>query len=713
MDGWSGRVSSLASLAVRTSYHKGRDDIAADFYLPAMRLAAEYDRAVGYFRSAVLIIAWPALREFVANGGRIRILCSQVLSADDMDALDAGYRARVDERVAARLREEAASLLADEAMAEPARVLAALVGTGVIEFKIAVLRLAPGAAATRIFHDKLGIFRDAAGNGLIFKGSMNETWSGLAADGNLESIDVACSWLGGRDEERVAVESAYFADLWADVYPGLDVRPFPDTARELLVAAADTDWEATVERLLRERAEAKASDETSPADAKGRTLKPHQAAGLAAWRANGRRGIMAFATGAGKTFTALDAIRESLNAFSEVPLVIVPDTTLFGQWYAELLAATEPLGARILRAGAEHDEWKGVLRDWTTADGRRRLVLATVQTARTKAFRAQLAHGGHLFLVADEVHRLGSTANRALLDDTLFGARMGLSATPERAGDPVGTDSILRFFGGVLEPRYTLADAVRDRVLTRYFYRPHTVLLSDDEAADWRRISHKIAKLRVRLGDTALSDAGLQRLLFERADIVKKATAKTALAVEVLRASYECGQRWIVYCDDRDQLAGVVAALAAAGYTAMPFHSAMEGDRAETLRWLDRYGGIVAAIKCLDEGVDIPSVTHALILASSKNPREFIQRRGRVLRTAPGKALAFVHDAIVVAPRLKGDDEDGEPDPVTAGELARAIEFAQSADNPAASSDLIGIAIDAGIDWKVLTIAGVEDFDDV
>lgn len=705
-------MSSLASLALRTSYHKGRDDIAAEFYLPAMRLATEYDRAVGYFRSAAFIIAWPALREFVANGGRIRVLCSQVLSANDIEALGVGYAARVDKAIAARLRADAESLLADEAMGEPARVLAALVGIGVVEFKIAILRPTLDAAATRIFHDKLGIFRDANRNGITFKGSMNETWSGLAADGNLESVDIACSWLGGRDEERVVRESAYFADLWADIYPGLDVRPFPDTARELLVAAADTDWEATIERLLHERASAKAHNEAAPSDPKGRTLKPHQAAGLAAWRANGRRGILAFATGAGKTFTALDAIRESVTTFGEVPLVIVPDTTLFGQWYAELVAATEPLGVRILRAGAEHDRWKGVLRDWTTLDSQRRLVLATVQTARTSVFRAELARGGHLFLVADEVHRLGSPANRSLLEEKLFGPRLGLSATPERAGDPVGTDSILRFFGGVLEPRYTLADAVRDNVLTRYFYRPHTVRLSDAEIAEWRRISRKIVQLRARLGESTDGDVRLERLLFARADVVKKAAAKTDLAVEVIQASYERGHRWIVYCDDQDQLGKVIAALAEVGFTAMPFHSAMEGDRAETLRWLDRYGGIVAAIKCLDEGVDIPSVTHALILASSKNPREFIQRRGRVLRAAPGKALAFVHDALVTAPRPESEDEEDRPDPITAGELARAIEFAQSADNPAASSDLIGIAIDAGIDWQAFTTAGVEDLDD-
>jgi superfamily II DNA or RNA helicase len=340
-------------------------------------------------------------------------------------------------------------------------------------------------------------------------------------------------------------------------------------------------------------------------------------------------------------------------------------------------------------------------------------VLATVQTARTDAFRRRLASGEHLFLVADEVHRLGSPANQVLLDNALFGARLGLSATPERAGDAHGTAAILGFFGGVLEPRYTLADAVRDGVLTRYFYRPHTVLLTEHEAADWHRLSQKIARLRAQLGVNTEDEAGLDHLLFERARIVKKAAGKVDLAVRVIAETYERGQRWIIYCDDQSQLGQVVDALAANNYTAMPYHAAMEGDRDETLRWLDLYGGIVTAIKCLDEGVDIPSVTHALILASSKNPREFVQRRGRVLRRAPGKALAFVHDAIVVPPRRVDDDEDTQPDPITAGELARAIEFAQSADNPASSADLAGIAIDAGIKWETLTGSGIEeDIDD-
>ncbi len=143
----------------------------------------------------------------------------------------------------------------------------------------------------------------------------------------------------------------------------------------------------------------------------------------------------------------------------------------------------------------------------------------------------------------------------------------------------------------------------------------------------------------------------------------------------------------------------------------MPYHSSMDGDRPATLRWFEQRGGILVAIKCLDEGVDIPSVTHALILASSKNPREFIQRRGRVLRTAPGKALAYVHDAIVLPPALDESSGERSRDPVTAGELARAVAFAQDADNPACAADLQRIAIDQGIEWRTLLETGVEDED--
>lgn len=701
----------LSELTLRTSYHKGRDDIAEDFYLPCMRRASEYDRAVGYFRSTVFLVAWPALRDFVERGGKIRILCSQVLADEDINALEEGYSARVDEALAARFLGEVRGLLHDYVLRDPARVLAALVARGTIDLQIAVLRDTDAKAAKgRIFHDKLGIFRDELNDLVIFKGSMNETWSGLAADGNLESIDVAATWMGARDLERARTEEAYFCELWSNRYPTLSVRPFPEVARAELEKGSDPDWEASLSTMLTSQ-----SNPQHVAEARGRSLRPHQASGLAAWAANERCGILAFATGSGKTFTAITAIREAVIDRSEVVIVVVPDRVLFGQWYAELQETMHDLNVSILRAGSGYDRWRESLRVWTSPADHPRIVLATLAIAASVDFRQRLSAGSHLMLVVDEVHRTGSPHHRQLLDERIFGARLGLSATPERAGDPFGTSVMLAFFRGVLEPRYTLADAVRDGVLTRYFYRPHTVQLSEDEAQEWLTFTIEIAQLHGRIsggdGSEGIKDR-LQRLFIRRARVVKHASAKIPLAVEVLSNEYRRGQRWIVYCEDLRQLNEVSEALLAHGIQNMPFHSKMEGNREETLRWLERRGGIVVAIKCLDEGVDLPSVTHALILASSKNPREFIQRRGRVLRTAPKKGLAYIHDAIVLPVKSDPPESDRAADPIIAGELARAVEFARHADNPAAAAELQQIAIDSGIDWRSLATSGVEDADD-
>jgi superfamily II DNA or RNA helicase len=538
---------------------------------------------------------------------------------------------------------------------------------------------------------------------------MNETWTGLSRDGNLESVDVAANWMGARDLERVRTEEAYFADLWFNKYPNLRVLPFPAVARDELLRAADPDWEKSLDQILEDSEPQRRQHNP---DSRGRVLRPHQADGLSSWSANDRKGILAFATGSGKTFTAITAIREAVTKLGDTILLVVPDRVLFDQWFREIRETTADIGLRILRAGAGNDNWRNHLELWTSPGELPRLVLATARTACSSDFRNRLAGGTHLMLVADEVHRLGSPRNSQILDEEAFGARLGLSATPERAGDPVGTEKILSFFRGILAPRYELTDAIRDLVLTKYFYRPHTVQLSEEEADDWHEITVRIGQLTARIEGRDSSRPQLEArrdgLYIRRARIVKHAAAKVPLAVKVLRSEYKRGQKWIVYCEDLMQLNAVSKALNNSGVPVLPFHSKMMGSREETLRWLDRRGGVVAAIKCLDEGVDVPSVTHALILASSKNPREFTQRRGRVLRTAPGKSLAFVHDAIVLPP---GGDVRST-DPITAGELARAVQFAESADNPAAASDLQQIAVSLNINWRSLQNKGIEDAED-
>lgn len=195
-------------------------------------------------------------------------------------------------------------------------------------------------------------------------------------------------------------------------------------------------------------------------------------------------------------------------------------------------------------------------------------------------------------------------------------------------------------------------------------------------------------------------------LLIQRSRIAKKASGKPHLAVEVIKKWFEEGQSWLIYCEDVEQLRETIQLLKFEGCKPIEYHSSMEGDRNATLDWFRKFGGVLVSIKCLDEGVDIPNVSHALILASSQNPRQFIQRRGRVLRKAPGKNLAVIHDAIVVPLSINDEPEQLS---LLKSELLRAIEFSNSALNKSASAELRQIAYQMGFDPEESGDIGIEE----
>ena len=706
-------MSALRELDLSTSYHKGVNDIARDFYLPCMQRASRYDRAVGFFNSTIYSLAWSALKDFVERQGKMRIICSPILSTDDAQALAEGYSAKAEELVASRLRTEVEHLLNSPALEKPARVLATLVAIGVIDFKIAFVGANDAESRRRLFHDKVGIFTDTADNAVVFKGSMNETWSGLSNDGNLESVDVYLSWEGRREQQRVTDEIKYFDMLWTDQYPTVAVKPFPQAAQEVLLRAASPEnWKRLVDEITREfEVNEQASDIKRPT---ARTPRPHQRQALEQWNKNGRRGIFEHATGSGKTFTALCAIRESL-AKGEVPLVLVPSELLLSQWLKEIRDTLGDLDPQILVCGGGHSEWRKdqLLSPWTRAkvSEKPRIVVSTLQTASSDEFRSRLRQGDHLFLVSDEVHRIGSTENRKLLT-VQSGPRLGLSATPRRAGDPVGTDALLDYFHGVVPPPFTLKDAIPS-ALTPYFYYVHTIRLTDEEQEKWVELSKRLARLAAQVNKPGSSDpalsARLQQLLIDRARIVKAAANKVSVAVDLLAEQFKPGHRWIVYCDSQSQMRQIRDELLTRSLPAAEYHSAMTADKEQTIRVFEANGGILVSIRCLDEGVDIPSVSHALILASSRNPREFIQRRGRVLRKSFGKHVAYIHDVLVL-PSHKA--EAGEGNSIIESELARAIEFGQWAENPSSITDLQRVALEFGLDYQELAGGGFEDDDE-
>ena len=703
---------ALNELNFATAYNKAEHDIANEFYLPCMRTARQYDRISGYFGSTVYIIAWDALKDFINNEGRMRLICSPFISETDEMALTEGYNARNNQLLADSIIREFEAMVESPDLSAPSKLLAYLVVEGIVDVKLAVPTGNEAPTAKRLFHDKVGIFSDSLNNKVGFRGSMNETFKGLAEDGNIESIDVFPSWL----EERVEEADAFFNKLWKHRISGIQIYEFPEAAKEIMRAKTDgIKWEELLDEIKVSKSKALKWKPGSGPDA--RTPRKHQTNALEAWEQNGRRGIFEHATGSGKTFTAMCAINDALKK-NETVLVLVPSRDLLKQWNKELRETLTELNIYYLLCGDTNTEWKkpGKLASWSGQGGdSHRIIIATMDTASSNEFMRKLNQGEHLMLVADEVHRMGSPKRRNVLSIET-GARLGLSATPRRYGDPVGTAALFDYFGGLIPPPFTLEDAIKSGVLTRYFYFPQRISLTAGEQKHWDEISDEIKKLMARMGtkpDGSInidSNPRLKQLLINRSRIVKNASGKVPLAIRVLKEKFQAGQKWIVYCDNIAQLNAVCTGARAEGFDAYEYYADMEGDRDVTLEYFSQNGGILVSIKCLDEGVDIPSTTDALILASSQNPREFIQRRGRILRNSAGKLFAHLYDAITVP--VVSDDENEKGLSIISAELARAIQFGEGAENPACVTDLKNIALDYQIEYNTIKDGGIEDDDE-
>lgn len=289
----------------------------------------------------------------------------------------------------------------------------------------------------------------------------------------------------------------------------------------------------------------------------------------------------------------------------------------------------------------------------------------------------------------------------------MHGACLGLSATPERNMDHDGTQMILDFFNGIVDT-YEIADAIQDKILSQYDYFPYFTDLNQQEVEDYNSLTKQIKKLFATIktsGEKFNQNSSIsnsksklyENLLFKRADIVKNAENKIELACKIIKEKYNQDNKesWIVYCDDTNQLQKIFDKLKTMGYKPDVYHSDMKGDRQETLDTFETWGGILISIKCLDEGVNIPSVDNALIIASSSNPREYIQRRGRILRKAINKTEAKLYD-ILITPQ---QNEFSEPSyNIVKGELNRAFHFCKDAKNyTAAYLKLVHIADKYGI----------------
>jgi superfamily II DNA or RNA helicase len=345
-------------------------------------------------------------------------------------------------------------------------------------------------------------------------------------------------------------------------------------------------------------------------------------------------GIVSFATGGGKTLTAISAIRDWKQK-NKPTLVLVPSTLLHKQWQFELRQEIPDVQIISFGAGNRLRGSESIIKE--ASENSNSVILSTYSTAGKPNFLGSLSKNENLLIIGDEVHTAGRKSFKEFLETDFKGPSMGLSATAERYGDAEGTKRIFDFFGKVLEPIFTIPDAIKAGRLVPYSYEFITVSLDNEELRKWEELSKKISRLIAIGGKQKSMSDSVKRLLIERAKIIKKCKAKDFIPNRIIQQNYVDGDRWLVYCSDQNQMSSVKEILSKTKFRILDFHQNMVGGKDETLEIFSREGGIMLAIKCLDEGVDIPQINKAIILASSSNPREYIQRRGRVLRKTENK----------------------------------------------------------------------------
>jgi DNA phosphorothioation system restriction enzyme len=421
-------------------------------------------------------------------------------------------------------------------------------------------------------------------------------------------------------------------------------------------------------------------------------LRSYQQQAIENWFKNKGRGTLKMATGSGKTIIALAIVAELYRQIGlQVLIVICPYRHLVTQWAREC----ETFNLCPIMAMNKVDDWQGKLTaklyELRVNSNSFLTIITTNSTLMRAGFQSQL----HFFppktlIVGDEAHNLGSTYLESKLPRNI-GLRLALSATPERYFDEEGTDALLNYFGSILQPEFKLSDAIKQGALVRYLYYPVFVELTEAEALIYARLTKKIGWILNKHSNCQTNDT-LTSLLSKRSRLVGTAANKLLILKELMSTRLHTSHT-LFYCGDgyvetysnnyRRQIEAVTQILGKElGYRVNTYTTDNSVAEREKLREQFERGELqgLVAIRCLDEGIDIPAIKTAIILASSSNPRQFIQRRGRILRPYPGKDSATLFDTIVIPPNLDRETWEVEKN-LLRKELTRSIAFAELADN--------------------------------
>ncbi len=444
------------------------------------------------------------------------------------------------------------------------------------------------------------------------------------------------------------------------------------------------------------------------------------------WKTNNQKGLFAMATGTGKTITSLNCLLEiyKRNGYYKA-IILVPTITLVNQWEKE---CEKFHFSNVIKVYSKNTEWRSRLENLQMAEEYRKakepsqnFIIISTYASFTRSNVFDILNGfekSKVLLIADEAHNMGSPTIMKRIGDIKYLRRIGISATPERQFDDETNRKLFRFFGAEKQYtyEYSMEEAIENGVLCRYFYYPHLIRLTDDEFQKYVELSLKISKyFNFNTNSFENKDDILMSMLLARKRIVHKAANKLTAFNQIINERYQKKGNLkysLVYVpegtkpdyivdsdvfDSTDQVADdIVSDRLIDDYT----EAVMKLDKFITVKKFvsgqkdrdkvlsDFASGklqVLTSMKCLDEGVDVPRSELAIFCASTGNPRQFIQRRGRILRKHPDKFMAEIHD-LVVAPEVNpGSDSFGMERALLKGELMRVKNFSLLSENPSYS----------------------------
>ena len=681
---------TLQDITLKSAYDSDTDNVLTDFYIPALANSILYDRLTGFFSSTTLAAAAKGIVGLMKNGGSIRLITGAVFQEQDIKAIKEAIN--TPEKIIEQFMLKEIDNLEEGFIKDHVKALGWLIAKGKLNIKIAFVlddqgfpTDVKGSSRSGIFHQKVGILEDKEGNKLSFSGSDNETINGWQQ--NIEEFKVFRNWV---EAEKKYFESDLlkFQKFWAGTARRTKIIGLPKAVQEELIKIAPITFEELdLDKWIRKN---------KPTSIE---LRDYQKKAVDCWVENGQRGIFEMATGTGKTFTALACLNTTFSTEKKLIVIISsPFIHLSEQWIREI--ERFGLTSEITLCDSDQANWKNGLVDniLDVENGvvDRLIILTTHNTFSSEDFieiiekSKKRVPDQRFFLIIDEVHGIGAPIRqKGLIEGYDF--RLGLSATPKRWFDTIGTDKLFAYFGDVVYS-FSLENAIKAGFLTPYIYKPYFTTLTNEELQQYELETRKLVKTYYHSRDDNERNDIFTLLCIKRQKIIRNANNKFSIFKDILTEIKEV-KHCLVYCSPQ-QIRGVQKILNSIGIVQHKF-TQEEGTKSE-----NRFKGLserdvlierfsegtyqaLVSMKCLDEGVDIPPARIAIMLDNSGNPREYIQRRGRVLRKFAGKEKAIIYD-IIVEPVLKVQVPEQFKDierKIIKKELQRYREFSQSAEN--------------------------------